>query len=177
MQQVCNALLQCVQRDGDDCLSLEGKQLFTFTSCLLPDPCKMRAPWRLGCNPLFCPHRQSTYHRAGTGGGAGEKDSCCSPSPFHEGGANCTNTEGKARAQVEAARGAEQEARVAAEEVEALRRTISQLPRPTMSSRSETSITLSLARLAKSSGEDKVRSALAAASMRSECSRPLQPPG
>ena len=62
--------------------------------------------------------------------------------------------------QVEAARGAEQEARTAAEEIEALRRTISQLPRPTMASRSETSITLSLARLAKTSGEDKVRGAL-----------------
>ena len=63
-------------------------------------------------------------------------------------------------AQVEAARGAEQEARAAAEEVEALRRTVSQLPRPRMASRSETSITLSLARLAKTSGEDKVRRAL-----------------
>ena len=51
---------------------------------------------------------------------------------------------------------AEQRARAAAEEAELLRRVISQLPRPIMSSRTETSITLSLARLIKSSGDDKV---------------------
>lgn len=73
-----------------------------------------------------------------------------------------------AHAQVEAARGAEQEAQAAAEEVEALRRTISQLPRPTMASRSETGITLSLARLARTSGEDKVREALSAAGARAD---------
>ena len=94
----------------------------------------------------------------------------CSPSRFHGGRVNCSNTEGTVHAQVEAARGAEQEARAAAEEVEALRRTISQLPRPTMASRSETSITLSLARLAKTSGEDKVREVLSAASPLCDCS-------
>ena len=51
---------------------------------------------------------------------------------------------------------AEQTARAAAEEAELLKRVISQLPRPIMSSRTETSITLSLARLIKTSGEDKV---------------------
>ena len=39
-----------------------------------------------------------------------------------------------------------------------------------MASRSETSITLSLARLARTSGEDKVRKILSAASARSDCS-------
>ena len=52
---------------------------------------------------------------------------------------------------------AEQTARAAAEEAELLKRVISQLPRPIMSSRTETSITLSLARLIKTSGDDKVR--------------------
>lgn len=51
---------------------------------------------------------------------------------------------------------AEQTARAAAEEAELLRRVISQLPRPIISSRTETSITLSLARLIKTSGDDKV---------------------
>ena len=58
--------------------------------------------------------------------------------------------------QAERAREAEQTARAEAEETEALRRLCSQLPRPIMSARTETSITLSLARLMKSSGEDKV---------------------
>lgn len=58
--------------------------------------------------------------------------------------------------QVEETRVAEQSARAAAEEAELLRRVISQLPRPIMLSRTETSITLSLARLIKSSGDDKV---------------------
>ena len=58
--------------------------------------------------------------------------------------------------QVEETREAEQSARAAAEEAELLRRVVSQLPRPIMASRTETSITLSLARLIKSSGGDKV---------------------
>ena len=62
--------------------------------------------------------------------------------------------------QAEEVRLAEQSARAAAEEAELLQRVILQLPRPTMSSRTETSITLSLARLIKSSGEDKVQSFL-----------------
>ena len=57
---------------------------------------------------------------------------------------------------MEEARLAEQSARAAAEEAELLRRVISQLPRPIMATRTETSITLSLARLIKSSGGDKV---------------------
>ena len=58
--------------------------------------------------------------------------------------------------QAERAREAEQIARAEAEETEALRRLCSQLPRPIMSARTESSVTLSLARLMKSSGEDKV---------------------
>lgn len=58
--------------------------------------------------------------------------------------------------QVEEARTAEAATRAAAEEAELLKRMISQLPRPTMASRSENSVTLSLARLVKTSGEDKV---------------------
>lgn len=66
------------------------------------------------------------------------------------------DTEQQCMLQAERAREAEQTARAAAEEAEALHRLCSQLPRPIMSARTETSITLSLARLMKSSGEDKV---------------------
>ncbi len=50
---------------------------------------------------------------------------------------------------------AEAKARALAQETEMLRKLISQLPRPTMANRSETSITLSMARLAKATGEDQ----------------------
>ena len=66
------------------------------------------------------------------------------------------DTEQQCKLQAERAREAEQTACAAAEEAEALRRLCSQLPRPIMSARTEISITLSLARLMKSSGEDKV---------------------
>ena len=62
--------------------------------------------------------------------------------------------------QTEEAQQVEQKARADAEEAGLLRRVISQLPRPTMASRTETSITLSLARLIKSSGDDKVQAVL-----------------
>lgn len=62
--------------------------------------------------------------------------------------------------QAEEAQEVEQKARADAEEADLLRRVISQLPRPTMASRTETTITLSLARLIKSSGDDKVRAVL-----------------
>lgn len=51
---------------------------------------------------------------------------------------------------------AEAKARALAQETEMLRKLISQLPRPTMAERAETSITLSMARLAKATGDNQV---------------------
>jgi hypothetical protein len=52
---------------------------------------------------------------------------------------------------------AEAHARAKAQEEEMLYKIISQLPRPTMAERTETSVTLSMARLAKATGGSQVR--------------------
>ncbi len=50
-----------------------------------------------------------------------------------------------------------------------LRKLISQLPRPTMAARTETSVTLSMARLARATSNDQVESPVAAVTATARC--------
>ena len=137
MRELCNMLLQCVLMGWLPHLRRAPPYSYCGTSWLLPYPCRTEAPWWLG--RIHFLKQTDTSNSTGPGGGQeirtiALKD--CSPSRFNQGRANCSKTEGRKHAQVEAVRGAEQEARAAAEEVEALRRTISQLPQYTVSVRS-----------------------------------------